>query len=105
MVNTYQLDTLIQLGNTFTEADGVTVIDPTAVLLFITTPNGVETEYTSATTPAITRVSEGIYSLQIQTTQAGPWIYNWQGTGAVEITTGDQYFQVSQSAVLGVNAC
>lgn len=104
-MNTYNLDTLIQLGNTFTEADGVTVIDPTTVLLFITTPDGAETEYTSTTAPAVMRVSEGVYSLQIQTTQAGPWIYNWQGTGTVEITTGDQYFQVNQSATLGVDAC
>lgn len=99
-MNTYQLDTLIQLDTTFTQSDGVTVIDPTTVLLFIQTPDGVVAEYTTSTTPGIMKVSTGIYYLQIEVSQSGPWIYKWQGTGAVNITSPDVYFQVNQSAVL-----
>ena len=99
-VNTYQLDTLIQLTGTFTGTDGVTPVDPTTVLLFVQTPDGIVTEYTSGTTPAITKVSTGVYQFQIQVTQSGPWVYKWQGTGAVVITSPDVYFAVAQSAAI-----
>lgn len=99
-MSTYELDTLIQLTGTFTAADGVTLVDPTDVFLFLRTPNGLVTQYTTSTTPAITRVSVGVYQIELETTQAGPWIYKWQGTGAVEVTTPDVYITVLPSAVL-----
>jgi hypothetical protein len=104
-LNTYQIDTLVQLSTTFTAADGVTPIDPDTALLFIQTPAGIVSEYTATSTPPVVRESTGSYQLQILVDQPGPWIYKWQGTGDVEITSPDVYFMVAQSAVLGPNAC
>ena len=95
-MNTYQLDTEIQIFNQFETETGIPM-DPTAVTLFVKTPDGVVTTYTGS---QLTQGGVGLYTLDILVDQVGPWIYNWQGTGMVEITTGDVYFLVAQSAVL-----
>lgn len=105
MSNTYDLETLVEMFTLFTGLDGVTPIDPDTVLLYVRTPDGIITEYTSATTPAVTHTGTGAYNLQLVVDQAGPWIYKFQGTGDVEITNPDVYFQVNQSALIGANAC
>lgn len=95
-MNTYQLETVIEITGNFFAADGVTPVDPSAVYLFVRTPDGIITEYSGG---QITQVSMGVYSFSLETTQAGPYIYKWQGTGAVEITSPDVYFTVAQSAL------
>lgn len=92
-MNSYQLNTLIQLQATFKGANGV-VADPTAVSVSIRTPDDVINDYSP------TRVSVGVYTYDVLLNQPGPWIYNWQGTGVVEITSGDVYLQVQRSAIL-----
>lgn len=95
-MNTYQLDTLVELQTTFTDADGA-LVNPTTVTLYIRTPDGIVTAYTGGN---IGHPSTGLYTFDVNANQSGPWIYKWQGTGAVEITSPDVYFQVEQSAAL-----
>jgi hypothetical protein len=96
-VNVYQLDTTIQLNTTFYQSDGVTPVDPSAVNLYIRDPTGAVTEYTGG---SITRVDVGVYTFALEPSMSGIWIYKWQGTGAVEITSPDVYFEVEPSAAL-----
>ena len=98
--NPYQLDTTVQLNGTFTEADGVTLVDPTTVTIAVQDPTGVITEYTVVTTPAVVRVSTGIYYLQIEPTISGVWIYKWQGAGVLNVTSPDTYFTVQPSVLI-----
>jgi hypothetical protein len=93
-VNTYQIDTLVQLQTTFTSADGVTLVDPETVTLYAQTPDGVVAEYTP------NRVSVGLYQYAIRVNQFGPWVYKWQGAGVVEVTSADVYFVVAESVLI-----
>ncbi len=96
-MNTYDLDTTVLITTGFTMTDNVTPIDPTAVFLFIQSPDGIVTSYTGG---QIDHPSTGNFTMELQTDQSGPYIYKWQGTGAVDITSPDQYFLVQKSAVL-----
>lgn len=96
-MNTYQIDTLVQLSTTFYAADGVTLVDPTDVVLFVRPPDQIRTEYTGG---QITKVSTGVYMMQITTTQSGQWSYKWQGSGTVVITSEDQFFKVAKSTLI-----
>lgn len=99
-MNRYQLDTLIQLTGTFTAADGFTPVDPTSVFLFVKTPDGVISAYSTSSSPAIAKASDGVYQIELATTQSGPWIYKWQGVGDVTVTTPDVYFTVAASVLV-----
>jgi hypothetical protein len=96
-VNCYKLDTLIELSSAFTLNDGVTPVDPTVVTLRVLTPDGVETIYDQN---ALTRIGVGVWTFDLITTQSGPYIYNWQGSGNIDVTSGDTYFSVAQSATI-----
>lgn len=88
----YQLDTLVELQATFTGAGAPA--DPGYVTIFIKTPDGVVNEYEAS------RIGVGVYEFQIVTDQSGPWIYKWEGTLPVEVTSPDVYCIVQASAVL-----
>jgi hypothetical protein len=94
-MNTYQIDTQVELKTTFTGLDGVTPIDPTTVTLYVQTPDGAVTSYTD-----VTRLEVGVYVRDVITTQFGPWIYKWRGEGNCDVTSPDTYFQVARSAML-----
>lgn len=97
-MNVYELDTLIQLQTTFTLEDGITPVDPTTVNVYVRTPDGIVTPYPYP--GMVMKLGVGIYAIDLTTSMSGPWIYKWQGTGLVEITSPDVYFQVNQSADL-----
>lgn len=101
-MNSYELDTAVVLGASFGNATGGPT-NPTTTTLYVQTPDGVIANLTGNVTLA--NPSTGNFTATLITDQAGPWIYKWQGTGAVEITSPDQYFQVNQSAVIGASAC
>lgn len=101
-MNTYQLDEAVVLGASFGNATGAPT-NPTTTTLYVQTPDGVVANLTGNVTLA--NPSAGNFTTTLITDQAGPWIYKWAGTGTVEITSPDQYFQVNQSALIGANAC
>lgn len=71
------------LGMTFSNASGQPT-DPTTVSCVITDPTGTATTHTfGGASPAdITKVSQGVYSLDIPSTIVGLWGFVWVGTGA-----------------------
>jgi len=61
--------------------------DPSAVSLVVTDPTGTQTTYTYGGT--ITRVSDGVYTLDVECTTDGLWSYVWIGTGtAADVEAG-----------------
>lgn len=96
-LNTYDIDTLIQFQAAFQDAVTAAPLDPTNVFFYLQKPDGTQVEYSSAN---IVRVSMGVYQITIEPDQPGPWIYKWRGTGQVEITSPDTYFNVSQSVLI-----
>jgi hypothetical protein len=95
-MNTYQIDTLIQVSTTFTDLTGA-LADPTSIFCYVVDPNGVTTEYSGG---QITRDSEGIYHVQITPSVSGYWRYKWQGTGALVASSADTSFYVQPSAMI-----
>lgn len=72
--------------------------NPTAVTVKVKTPAGVESTYTMVSTPAVTPVSTGIFTLQLPVvTQAGDWFYRFVGTGDL-VDADEQRFTVLASA-------
>lgn len=98
-MNIYQLETQVLLTMRFFQADGVTPADPSTVTLRILTPDGAVASYSYAGGD-IVRVSAGVYTYQLETTQSGRWLYKWQGDGSLEVASPDITFLVAPSAVL-----
>lgn len=78
----YEVGTEVRLTVTFRNFEGV-VTDPTAVALQIKEPDGVLTAYAYPPAGTITKVSAGVYAAQVLLDKSGPWLYRWEGTGAV----------------------
>lgn len=83
----------INLKATFTVSKVKT--DPTTITLEVQDPGGATETYTYAAA-ALTRDSAGVYSKLIDLDQAGWWIYEWQGTGAVKVVDGGRFYVQEQ---------
>lgn len=94
-MNTYEIDTRVQVNASFVVYGTDTPIDPTTVNLFLATPAGVVVVYTYP--DDVVRVSEGVYYLRAILDASGPWTYKWQGIGAAEVTSADTRMYVNQS--------
>lgn len=97
-MNTYPLDTTVELSTLFVGSDNVTPFDPTDVSVVVRSPNGGLATYTA--TDGVANPSVGRYTFDLITTMAGPYVYNWLGSGDVEVASGDTYFTVAQSATV-----
>lgn len=53
------------------------VLTDATVVLAVTAPDG------TASTPAVTHASTGVYTASVPVAQAGPWVYVWTMSGAV----------------------
>lgn len=96
-MNAYQLGTQVRVQSAFTAADGVTPIDPDVVTLDIRQPNDVVTTYTNGD---LEHLGTGIWAYDLIVGMSGPWIYNFIGSGNLDVASGDQYFTVAQSATV-----
>lgn len=93
-LTTYPEGTLVTVRGTFTNSTG-TVLNPTAVLLDTTEPDGTQTTYTYGVGNTITRPSTGIYEANLDTTsKRGLWLYTWYSTGAGQADSGEKEFYV-----------
>jgi hypothetical protein len=90
----YEVESTVQLNALFTRIDTGAPADPTLVTLYVSDPTGATTTYTSAS--GVTRTGVGAYSYLL-TTSEGVWVYKWQGTGAIEVTSRDEQFVVRQT--------
>lgn len=96
-MNTYDIDTDVLVSSAFTQADGVTPVDPTTVTLIYLDPNG---KKTTVAMGDLTKLSTGVFTSTINANVSGVWLYKFQGTGNVEVTTPDTPFQVNPSQLL-----
>ena len=96
-MNTYQPGNMVTMSVAFTNnATPPAAVDPTNIMLRVTDPNGVETDYTYALALVI-KNSVGNYSKQLEVLTQGYWNYRWEGTGVV-IAASETRFLVSNSA-------
>lgn len=65
-----------------------TLTDPTSVTVTVTNPSNV------VTTPAATKVSTGVYYVNITLNAAGTWTVQWSSTGAAAGVARPTSFQV-----------
>ena len=84
----------IKLKATFTVNSIKT--DPTTVKLEVKDPSGNIDSYTYAEAE-VTKVSTGIYTKIVTLDEAGWWIYEWHGEGAVVVVDGNQIQVETQS--------
>lgn len=97
-MNTYQIDTQVQLSAVFTNASG-TPVDPTDVVLYLMPPGQVVEQFTYSG-GQITKTATGNYAYTMETTAPGQWLYKWQGTGTVEVTSPDYVMNVQASQLI-----
>lgn len=82
---------------TFTDADGV-VHDPTAVFFSFFSPSDDEaTTYEYSQDAQLVRVSTGVYYVDLDCDEAGPWRFRFYATGTGQ-AAGESYFTVKESA-------
>ncbi len=90
----YAEGNIVRLTGTFTDADDV-ALDPTVVKAVIERPDGTKTTYTYGTDPELTRSSEGVYKISLDTTGfPGVWLYRWYSTGTGQAANTNSYFDV-----------
>lgn len=98
--NSYPIDDVITLSNTFTRIDTGALIDPPSVTLYVLDPSGNETSYTLSGGQVI-RDSAGQYHMDLTASISGRWWYKWQGSGAgVNSTSPDTSFFVQPSLLI-----
>lgn len=78
---------VVRLRSVFTVLDVNT--DPTTITLEVQSPSGTTTSYTYAD-EEITREGAGIYYYNLSVNEAGWWVYQWTGTGTVEVVQGNR---------------
>jgi hypothetical protein len=93
-MNTYPEGNIVTVTSNFKNAAG-TLVDPTAVILTVVTPNKVSTNYIYGTDALVTKTGTGIYAADLDTTsKRGTWIYTWWSTGTAQADSGEQEFYV-----------
>lgn len=86
-MNSYDFGNAIVMSSAFTDSNNVPT-DPTTVTLRIMDPSGVESIFT---TPQLTHVGTGVFSLTFPCLKAGVWYYRFEGTGACVATQDNQF--------------
>jgi hypothetical protein len=98
MSNFYDIGNIIRLSVAFTEIDGTTPIDPTAIQLNVRLFGGDVQSFTYANAQVL-RDGAGLYHYDYMPDQAGLYYYRYFGTGAA-VAAGDGQFSVDDSATL-----
>jgi hypothetical protein len=101
-MNRYEIDTQVQVNVTFL-AVSINVppvpADPSGVALFISDPDGNETQVGYDPGP-VQRTGIGLYFYTFVPSGPGEWTYKWQGTGNVIATSRDTRFFVKASSLI-----
>lgn len=90
MARTYGINTLVRVTATFKNAAGA-LADPDTVTINIQSPSGAHTA------PTTTRLFLGIWYVDVLANEEGRWVYNAEGTGAVQVSTPDAYFDIAET--------
>jgi hypothetical protein len=92
-VAAYQKGQSVALSVAFTDAAGAPA-NPTTVRCKVEKPDGTETTYTSASTPAVTNPSTGTFQVIIPADQSGMWVYRWEGDTGTTLPRDEELFHV-----------
>ena len=92
-MNSYDIGSLVQLTGTFKNTAG-TLTDPTSVTCTVKDPAG------TVTTPATTKSSTGVYTADVDLTNAaaGVWWYRFAGTGACQAAEESSFYVEASNA-------
>jgi hypothetical protein len=93
----YQRGQSVKLSVAFTNAAGAAA-NPTTVTCRVEEPDGTETTYTSASSPAVTNPSTGTYELILVPDQSGNHTYRWTGTTGDTVAVDEGQIHVLLSA-------
>lgn len=95
-IDTLDKGSVLAVQGTFTDAGGV--VDPGAVFARVLPPSGVPVTYTyGAPGSPITRISEGVYRVEVPFTVSGRWVVRIESTAPGAAGKEREYF-VRQSA-------
>lgn len=86
----------VALTFSFTDAAGVAA-NPTTVTCTVEEPDGTETTYTDATTPAISNPSTGSFQLLLAPDVSGMWSYRAKGVTGTTVAVVEGQFSVLTS--------
>lgn len=95
-LTSYEIGDKVRLTGTFTTVNGDPV-DPDTVVLEVRYPDGSVDAYTGGD---LAHPSTGVFTYDVLIQESGPWVYNFTGSGNLNVSTGDRYFSVDQSAVV-----
>lgn len=96
-MNTYEIDTLVQVQSNFVDIGSGLPFDPIDITLYVMNPNATLNAYTQS---QLTKLSVGVWAFQIDANVSGPWMYKFQGTGNVQTTSPDEVFIVNPSQAI-----
>lgn len=96
-MNTYQIDTVIQINANFYDVGLNQLLDPTVIGLFLLDPLGNEVVVDPKT---IVRTGTGQYYYNFIPSSPGCWAYTWRATGAVVATSREERFFVQGSEII-----
>jgi hypothetical protein len=92
----YERGQSVKLTFAFTDALGAAA-NPTTVTCTVEEPDGTETVYTNASTPAITNPSTGTYQIILAPDQSGMHSYRSVGTTGTTVAVVEGQFSVLTS--------
>jgi len=95
-LSAYEKGQSVKLAFSFTDAAGAAA-NPTTVTCTVEEPDGTETAYTNATTPAITNPATGSYQIILAPDQSGMHSYRAVGTTGTTVAVVEGQFSVLTS--------
>lgn len=95
-MNAYDIDTAVTVTCTFRDVNGAP-IDPLVVNLFIAGPG-----QATQTIPqsGLTHPSTGVFSYLVSANASGVWVYQFQGSGNIQVTSAEARFKVRSSSLI-----
>lgn len=92
----YRQGQSVKLTASFTDADGDPA-NPASVSCLVREPDGTETTYDSASTPAVTNPETGTFEVILPADAPGIWVYRWEGATGTTTPVDEDSFTVLPS--------
>jgi hypothetical protein len=91
----YEVESRVRFTAAFTDALSGSPVSPSDVVFFLRLPDGSETSVDLS--GGVETDGPGLYHYDVVVDEPGTWIYKWQGTGTVEITSPDTNLIVNRT--------
>lgn len=89
----------VQLSATFKNFAGA-VADPSTIKVIYKNPSGetAESSFASSGSGGWTKTSTGVYTFDLEVTEAGKWTYAFEGSGAVDVYSSSVFRVLARPA-------